>query len=330
MSYKGFQPRVLTQAHADVASATSLDDGVTQSKAIDEFINTQIKRGVPNGAWNTRVDEDCPGYQKAGAERVYQNDNDAWIVLGRDRTGNMTTGAGGAGLTKSGCIDLCAGRFAGVQAARALNGKPLITKKEKVNPNFASDAARVYITQKTLNIDEAFGFTKKNGSSSEYKSAIGIKADHTRIIGRESVRVYAGQGRFEGLGQHGETCSNGDTIAKGNGKIELIGGNADENSLQPVVLGENLKNHLTDQSEVISQLHESIMKINQQLATINGFLMGLPFVGAAFSRSVGNNIEEMLGSVQKSLQQKIKQVNALEGALVPGEESILSNDVFIT
>ena len=252
---------------------------------INDWIRSQVKKGIPNGAFCTEVEEQIPSYDDAPCEKVIKGKNDTWIVFGRDRTSNFSSGCGGKGMTQCGMIDIGAGRLASVQSQRLKQGKPLFDRTQKVNPNFSADAARIYITQKCDNIDEAFGFKKTRGPSSKFKSAIGIKSDHTRIIARESVRIYAGKGRFTVP----ETCSNGDEITNATGRIEFIAGNTNEDELQPIVLGDKLIKFLEHQNDLLGQILRDIYRINEQLAEINVFMMTLPAAGPKFAINVGKN-----------------------------------------
>jgi len=299
---------------------------------VNDWVKSQIKKGIPNGPFCTPVDEPIPSFEQAGCEKVFSGDNDSYIVLGRDRTSSLASGCGGAGMTSCGMIDLVVGRFSSIQAKRIKNGKEPIDKKQKVNPNFAADAARIYITQRTLGIDDDLGFKKEKGPDSEDKSAIAIKSDHTRIVGRESVRIYAGLGRYAGSGPQGETCANNFEVGKGNGKIEFIGGNANEDKLQPAVLGDKLQEYLKKQSDKFQELYEDVMTIHEQLATVNGILGVLETFGGGetFKRHMTKNVNTMVSSVKKSLNTTLEQCNHLGTTVVPGEGSFLSKDVFLT
>jgi len=296
---------------------------------INSWVRNMIEKGVPNGLFCTAVDEPIPSFEVAPCEKVIHGQNDSSIVLGRDRTSSLASGCGGKGITQSGMIDLVCGRLASVQSEKIRKSEKLIDKNQKVNPNFAADAARIYITQKTLNIDEDFGFKKQKGSSSLHKSAIGIKSDHTRIIGRESVRIYAGLGRWEGVGNKGETCANGETIPRGSGKIEFVGGNASEDKLQPAVLGDKLKEYLKEQSDKMIDIYDDLLTINQQLSKLNAVVGGLT-QDVGMVSSVVTNIEKMSQKVKDSLSTKLEQFKSLEAGPASSKKSFLSKDVFLT
>ena len=174
------------------------------------------KRGYPPGQFNTALEEYYPRLERAGCETVYSGDNNSDIVFGRDRNSSLASGKGGSGGTQCGMIDIVAGRLSSVIAGG--DKCDLMT-----GPNFAADAARIYITQRG-DIDSYFGLPEmKISMSTDNKSAVGIKSDHTRLIGRESVRIYAGKGQFKGYDRYGERNSIGGVIEPTNGTIELIG-----------------------------------------------------------------------------------------------------------
>ena len=129
--------------------------------------------------------EPLPKYQKAGCEIVHPKDaSHLWgrhrIVFGRDRHTRENEGYGGLGATTAGSIDIVVG---------SQGSKP--NPRNSVGPNFYGDAARIYVSQRadidryfSLPIDESIGI-----KDSINRSAIGMKADSIRIIGREGIRL---------------------------------------------------------------------------------------------------------------------------------------------
>ena len=105
------------------------------------------------------------------------------------RAGEMS-GCGGRGDTQCGMIDLVAGRVSSVimKQLKKNPSKP-VDSNTVVDSNFFADAARVYITQRAINIDEYLGFQNEAGSDPTNLSAAIIKSDCTRVVGRESVRI---------------------------------------------------------------------------------------------------------------------------------------------
>ena len=178
------------------------------------------------GVFNDKIIEAIPQYIQAKSEQVNQHGT-CIIKMGRDRPRSLASGFGGLGHTQAGCLDLVAG-FGG--------SNPSI--EDQVDPNFIADAARIYISQKTA-IDENFNLASGDIGKMTNRSAIGIKADGVRIIGREGIKLVT---RTEPLNSR-------DGSASFSG-IELIACN-DETDIQPMVKGENLVKALTELEEII-------------------------------------------------------------------------------
>jgi len=205
-------------------------------------------------------------------------DNNAFIVIGNDRVDKAHTGYGGKGHTGCDAIDLVTGLGGAnpveVEQVRSDSGETT-ENKVKVNQNFFLDAARIYISQKT-DVDKNFGIgefgnaidqpqtSQNNQNIGKYggKSAIAVKADNIRVIGRESIRIVTGTDKFN--------SKNGETYGSG---VELIAMN-NVDTLQPLVLGDNLQLALTimlDNMEALAEvMHAYIkyqMKFNQSVQT---------------------------------------------------------------
>jgi hypothetical protein len=165
-------------------------------------------------------------------------DNNAFIIIGNDRFGKPHEGYGALGHTQCDAIDIVAG-FGG-------HSPKEVDSKERdivTNPNFFLDSARVYISQKT-DVDKNFGIAEFGLNQAGVsipedklgvgvhgaKSAVAIKADNVRLIGRESIKLVTGTDAKNSQG--------GDALAKIG--IELLAMN-DPTTLQPIVLGDNLE-----------------------------------------------------------------------------------------
>ena len=201
--------------------------------------------------------EGHPEYVKADNEVVMRDRNGSYIVLGRDRPGSRMSGYGGRGEHQCSRIDMVVGRVsaAGWDAPPGAPGYPIGAvneNKEKiyVDPHFGKDAARIYISAKA-NIDEYFGLRDGSVGESITRSAIGIKADAVRIIGREGIKLVTRPEPFNS--QAGEV-----TYVRG---IDLIAGN-DDTDLQPMVKGRNLV-------EALEAISNWIGKMNGVITTIN-------------------------------------------------------------
>ena len=310
----------------------------TPLKFVDETINNMVELGVQEGVFCTNVEEPIPTFIEAKCEKVITQfgntghpNNNSYIVLGRDRPSNLASGAGGAGMTSCGMIDLVVGRYAlnSADEMKKPSGKP-IGKEERVNPNFITDAARIYITQKALNIDEYFGIsnTKTQSYVLENKSAVALKADNIRMIGRETIRIFCGPTQnCEGLPPSGETNSLGGKLSKP--RIDIVAGN--ESTLQPAVLGDNLITYLDQVEDHIQRLNSSIQTISEHLMAINAMMSVLTFGAPPFSTNFVGDMtmwtEQLFGSINSELR-KLSSLNSLE--FIKGQNSIVSNSVFIS
>ena len=238
--------------------------------------------------------EKVPKFDKAPCEQVYRGAHNAEIVLGRDRHESWASGAGGHGLLQSGMIDLVAGRGQLVMAANQKNNAPNpLEGVELTGPMFHADAARVYITQKSENIDQYFGLKPSRGPSPELKSAIATKADHIRVIGREKIKIYCGQGNFEGFEPGiGETNSLGQRLSSQ--VIELQVGSLESH---PMVLGNNLVKYLKKQNENQRKLQKALFNIQLNLTAINAALAVLTFGAPPFSTMTKDSIQGVAESI---------------------------------
>lgn len=175
-------------------------------------------------------------------------DNRAQIVLGGDRTSDVTSGYSGLGANDSAAIDIVVGR------AKTISKE----KKEKAisaNPDFFSDAARIYISEKA-NIDNYFSIISSEKSGIEKSiasSAIALKADAIRIIGVEGVKIVTRANPSNSKGKE-----------SGVQGIELVAGN-DDTYLQPMVKGNNL-------AKCIEQIVINMSNLESQIDNIYNFL----------------------------------------------------------
>jgi len=294
------------------------------SNITDQKTREQVELGV-GSFFCANVIEKIPAFDKAPCEHVYRGSHNSEIVLGRDRHESWASGAGGHGLLQSGMIDLVAGRGQLVMAANQKNNAPNpLEGVERIGPMFHADAARVYITQKSEDIDQYFGLKPSRGPSPVMKSAIATKADHIRVIGREKIKIYCGQGNFEGFEPGiGETNSLGQRLS--NQVIELQVGSLESH---PMVLGNKLVKYLKKQQEINRKVYAQLFEINTQLLTINSALSVL--TGGASLPFLKGNLENIGESLSLNLISIIDALNYLDNELIPGQEHILSQTVFTT
>jgi len=301
--------------------------GYKPAEALSELARKHIDLGVNDGLFCTDVVEDIPRREKATCEKVIKGKNNAYIVLGRDRPDSIVSGAGGAGQTQCGMIDLVVGINASVTTKRMKKGMKPKGPTELVSPNFATDAARIYMSQRCPGkggIDGYLGMTRLVGPSAENKSAIAIKSDHVRIVGRESVRIYAARAQnFHGLGLGGERTTVGNRITRG--RIDLVAGR--EQDLQPAVLGENLREYLlTSNDRFVDVLRILSNVVQQLLETELSVIMFNPLLSKNFVQNIMNMFDTLLISINKA----IDSINYLDNLVISGNRSILSNTVYIT
>jgi len=309
------------------------------------------------------IGESLPTYDNAQCERVYSGKNNTYLVFGRDRPGTQFSGCGGRGDTQCGMIDLVAGRISsvimkdaerkasssgtpptsisaaarapdasgntlGINAAVGTTGQTI--SDLVVDNNFFADAARVYITQRAVNIDDYLGFKNEVGSDSTELSAVVVKSDCTRIVGRESVRIYAGGGAADGFPSFGEPRADGSDID--HPKIELIVGNKGEDDMHPAVLGYNLISYLTSNNEIqevqLQIINSLIKQVSANTLALAGLTLGASSGTAA--AAMVENVDNMRKMLEQQYNTAINDFNHLDKAFVPGKKSILSKKVYIT
>tara|TARA_R110002096_G_scaffold130846_1_gene280284 strand:- start:143 stop:1159 length:1017 start_codon:yes stop_codon:yes gene_type:complete len=222
----------------------------------------------------TNLREAVPEYIKADCEKVICNSNNAFIVLGRDRVGAINTGYGGKAHTQAGSIDIVVGRMnpspkevygipGDVGTEHVMEINPMLTPvidPESPSGQFQTDAARIYISQKT-DIDDNFGLMEGPIGSvprSYGRSGIAIKADSVRIMGNEGIKIITKPDLYNSLG----------SIINSIPGIDLIAGDRAQ-ELQPMVLGENMTRCLQSMIKNIYQLNSIVLGLTQQTMQMN-------------------------------------------------------------
>ena len=204
------------------------------------------------------VMEPNPLIDLAPSEVVIKNSHNASIVVGKDRDGPKTGTKTSYGWRETGCgsVDICVGRMAGTKKGANSNFT--------VSPNFFTDAARIYVSQKT-DVDASFGLV--GDAQLVRRSGIGIKADGVRIIGREGVKIVTGKAKnISGAGKGGEKNSQADRIDLVAG-IELIAGNDVETEpLEAIVKADALADTLIALCKRIDNLTD-IVNENAKIQT---------------------------------------------------------------
>jgi len=185
-----------------------------------------------NGVFCSEIAEPLPNFVQADCETIQRGKNNNYIVMGRDRPKSRNSGYGGKGDTQASMIDMVVGRMA---------SNPM--DDVYVDPDFETDAARIYISQKS-DIDEYFGIAEGSGNA-KTKSAIAIKADALRFISREGIKLVTGTDKKN---------SQGIDIASAKFGVDIIANNT-TSGLQPMVKGDNLV-------KGIKNLTKHVMKLN--------------------------------------------------------------------
>jgi len=209
------------------------DQYLNASESTEQLLNLQDSAGPKRGMYCQRIDEPVPELDPAPCEKVIRQPakarNNCEIVLGRDRPASLASGYGGKGQTQCGMIDIVVGRGGSFKNKDGIKGVP--DKDVHVSPNFFTDAARIYISQK-CDIDDYFSLAQGservhpvNGRSSIGRSGIGIKADHVRVIARRHIKLVTCRAPIEGAGLLGESLSTGGENFGDPGGIDFIAGN---------------------------------------------------------------------------------------------------------
>jgi hypothetical protein len=216
------------------------------------------------GLYNTNVNEPRVNFiAPANGEILTDGLANAGIVVGSDRPSHIASGYGGKGAQKANTIDLVVGR---------MSSNPKLPDDSFVPVSFSGDAARIYISQLT-DVDLNFGIEPGQSGDIKGRSAIGIKADAVRVIGREGVKIVSGRSfAFKGHGSKGETNSRGGKISQTAPPIELIAGNTktengflgigpEKRILQGVAKGENVRDALKELSDIIDELWSAMFNM---------------------------------------------------------------------
>lgn len=178
------------------------------------------------------IEENIPDFNTAGCEDKWEGNSNCIILLGRDRDGSWSTGEGRNPKQGTAAISLIAGR-------------------RNNNPNFSDDAASICISESSF-VDRKFDLIvpSEGQKQSTPRSSIGIKADDVRLIGRRTLRIATtGEPTYILQKTLGE-ISPGPSSTTG---VEIVA-NDDVDTLQPMVLGDNLTEALQNLVSIIEQV----------------------------------------------------------------------------
>ena len=266
----------------DVGIEGPFDDDTGKAKYLspmDGKLNSDSIKGFDNST----LLEKQPKYNKAESEKVIEGENNARIILGRDRTDYTPSGYGGKGHTRSGAIDLVVGLQGWNPSEKGTfdnRGRYIAGLADKsfgsMNNDKPGDAARIYISQRA-DIDDYFDICEGGVGYSVADSAIGIKADSVRIMSRKGIKLVTGKG------PPGRNSLNGKlNVTWG---IDLIAGNRDLVTgktpdiygepqqiqyLQPIPKGYNLE-------EALKSMHTRIQRLN---SVVQGICKGVLYLCA--------------------------------------------------
>lgn len=245
-----------------------------------------------------RSNFDVPQFIRSQHDKVIQKGG-AFIVLGLDRPHNLLSQRLG---THVAAIDLVVGR-SGPKGRKRDRKEKLIN----VDPNMTMDAARVYISQKCnidgiLNLDWEWGNGVGTTSDDSPRSAVALKADTIRIVGRENIKLVTRSDQYNSLG--GDV---GNISTKGYG-IDLVALD-DNNSLQPLVKGKNLQDCLAAIVDSINELRGLFNNFVEADRTMTRMLINHNHHGAFFGSPDAPDFRSMPEHI-KSLIEKVTDVTA--------------------
>ena len=213
--------------------------------------NPGVVEEQQSGYGQTPMLEAIPKHKTSKNEYVVpgSGNTNSFIIFGKDRPGDINTGWGTEPKTGAARIDLIAG-LSGV-AAKETNGT---SENLETSPNPYLDSARIYMTQQARDIDSEEYFHIADGKVGRVlnESAIVVKADSVRVIGRKGIKIVTGSDKYAG----GSGFFVGDDIPG----IDLIAGNNDKD-LQPMVKGDDLQRALLEMHEMHKQAFEFIVFI---------------------------------------------------------------------
>jgi hypothetical protein len=265
------------------------------------------------------------------------NTANAAIVLGSDRPAGLSTGYGSLGAQGANTIDIVVGRMA------AANDGAGPTDGAIVEPSFGADAARIYISQMT-DVDTNFGLAAGHIGTVDGHSAIGIKADGVRVIGREGVKIVTGKSSaFRGFGNQGESNSAGGRLPPAP-PIELIAGNNTDDTtvrsadgteetikgLQPISMGMNTRDALVELGALVEEIIGTLFNMALLQTTFNSVLgvTPIPWHASAAGTLSPQYLSKVINPLWQTRINKIMwKINYLEPY---GYKYVCSKNVFST
>ena len=310
-----------------------------------ELVEKSKKNGQHQGINQEPILEAAPAVEFGQTETIIKGENNSFIMLGRDRPSITKSGYGGKGATQAARIDLISGV---ASSYRHSNGKRTPPDKNTiVNPSFATDASRLYISQKA-DCDSYTGLASGPRDQGKGRSTIVMKADTLRMHARGDVKIVTGRARFDGFGGDGEVLSTGG-VNEVVGTISLIAGNYTDDDtigsfnmidpfrkqngqrrkLQPLPKGDNLASLLEETLTKIQQLTSMVATNTVNIITLNNSMMQSVYMTAAgptspsvihpayfpgIATSCGNNMLERTAITKDLELMKINYLNPYFGS----------------
>lgn len=308
------------------------EDGRSLQKELPGEVRAEAK-----GIAGSRNYEFVGSFLSLPNEKVIRgHDDNANIVLGRDRVDEDYSGKGGIGHTYASSIDIVAGR---VNNLKYKKNKDQIEKGVWLNPDFENDSARIHISQKT-DIDKNFFLPSGAHGTAEVGSGIGMKADNIRIMAREAIKLISSISnvntanlRIPGSGVELIAIEPGLTLEDYTSSAEDI-----ENPvMQPIPKGENLKLALEEILELLNQLSGLFIEYVTMQTDLNHYFashthletfygnQGIPSIDLASPLCI-NNLEIMdhiLGGVDSFLRNNLNIVK--NKYITPGSEKYINS-----
>jgi hypothetical protein len=244
--------------------------------------NPQEMNSAPpaSGLLHTEVTAPVVNFN-AAPNQLEINTQGAAIIFGSDRPAGLATGYGAQGAQGANTIDIVVGRMS------SANGGTGPADGALVEPSFGADAARIYISQKT-NIDTNFGIPQPVVTSMKGHSAIGMKADAVRLVGREGIKlITGGSPAFTGFGPDGETNSVGGRLEVAP-PIELIAGYSVEPREVPATPYTNAQTIKRVQGVARGQnTRDALRQLGDLLEEVIGTLFSMALIQARFNSAAG-------------------------------------------
>ena len=168
-------------------------------------------------------------------------------------------GLAGSGIQNCGAVDI----FAGLNSWDSVIGK---VPDQPVNPNAEKDAARIYISAAS-NPDYNFDIPEGKIGRPIGKSTAVMKSDHTRIIGREGLKICAGIDRYNSKGKKA-----GKILSVP--PVEIFSGQIDKDQLEPVPKGYKLVKALDEIMNRMGEISSALQNFIIAQTEFNCVLLG--------------------------------------------------------